>query len=157
MFAEFNRIFMTILKKITPTEKKLVSKIKKTASEKPWLTKEIRHLVAEKHRYFNDYKFTRSAESFVSFKKYRNLINRKLKEAQNQFSEEFLKKIETWKEKRKFIKKKSEKNTTVQTSQKLMRMVEKRKTKKSICNAFYRVSAKWASTECRLFDWTSKK
>ena len=60
-----------------------------TTSEKPWETKEIKHLVAEKHRYFKDYKLTQSAESFVSFKKYRNLVYRKLKEAQNQFSEEF--------------------------------------------------------------------
>ena len=72
---------MTILEKNAPTEKKLVSMIKKTTSEKPWVTKEIQHLVAEKHRYFNDYKLTQSAESFVSFKKYRNLANRKLKKS----------------------------------------------------------------------------
>ena len=89
MFAEFNRIFLTILKKSTRTEKKLVSNIKKTTSEKPWVTKEFRLLVAAKHRYFNDYKLTQSAESFVSFKKYRNLVNRKLKGAQKQFSEDF--------------------------------------------------------------------
>ena len=84
---------MTILEKNAPTEKKLVSNIKNTTSEKPWATKEIQHLVAEKHRYFNDYKLTQSAESFVSFKNYRNLVNRKLKEAKNQFSEDFIKKI----------------------------------------------------------------
>ena len=67
------------------------SNIKKITSDKPWLTKKIQQLVAEKHRYFNDYKVTQSAESFVSFKKYRNLVNRKLKEAQNQFPD-FLKK-----------------------------------------------------------------
>ena len=113
MFAEFNRIFMTILEKNAPTEKNLVSNIKKTTSEKPWVTKEIQHLVAEKHRCFNDYKLTQSAESFVSFKKYRSLnaesfvsVNRKLKEAQNQFLEVFFKKIETSKEKWTFIKKK---------------------------------------------------
>ena len=59
--------------------------MKQTTSEKPWVTTEIQHFVAEKHRYFNEYKLTQSAESFVSFKKYRNLVNRKLKEAQNQF------------------------------------------------------------------------
>ena len=106
MFAEFNRIFLTILKKIAPTEKKLVSNIKKTTSEKPWVTKEIKHLVAEKHCYFKDYKLTQGAESFVSFKKHRNLVNRKLKKAQNQFLEEFFTKNETSKEKWKFIKKK---------------------------------------------------
>ena len=50
------------------------------------MTKEIQNLVAEKHRHFNDYKLTQSVESFMSFKKYRNLVNRKLKEAQNQFA-----------------------------------------------------------------------
>ena len=54
MFAAFNRIFLTILEKNAPTEKKLVSNIEKTTAEKPWVTKEIQHLVAEKHRYFND-------------------------------------------------------------------------------------------------------
>ena len=47
MFAEFNKIFLTILEKNTPTEKKLVSNIKKTTSEKPWMTKEIKRLVSE--------------------------------------------------------------------------------------------------------------
>ena len=48
------------------------------------MTTEIKHLNAKKRRYFKDYKLTQSAESFVSsFKKYRNLVNRKLKEAQN--------------------------------------------------------------------------
>ena len=91
--------FLTILEKNEPTEKKNGSNIKKTTSEKPWMTKEIRHLVAEKHRYFNDYKSTQNAESFVSFKKYCNLVNRKLKEAQNQLSEDFFMKIETSKKK----------------------------------------------------------
>ena len=67
-----------MLEKNAPTEKIIVSNIK-TTWEKPWLTKEIHPLVAEKHRYFNDYKLTQSAESFVSFKEYRNLVNRKLK------------------------------------------------------------------------------
>ena len=81
MFAEFNKIFLTILEKNAPTEKKLVSNIKKITSEKLWMTKEIKHLVSEKHRYFNEYKLTQSAESFASFKKYRNLVNRKLKKS----------------------------------------------------------------------------
>ena len=75
MFAEFNKFFLTILEKNAPTEKKLVSNIKKTTSERLWKTKEIKHLVAEKHSYFNEYKFTQSAESFASFKKYCNLVN----------------------------------------------------------------------------------
>ena len=104
--------FLTILEKNAPTEKKLVPNIKQSTSEKPWVTKEIQHLVAEKYRYFNYFKLTQSAESFVSFEKCRNLVNRKLKEAQNQFSEDFFKKIETSKEKWKFIKKIGKKNNS---------------------------------------------
>ena len=115
------------------------------------MTKEIKHLVSEKHRYFNEYKLKQSAESFASFKKYRNLVNRKLKEAQNQFSEDFFKKTETTKKKWKFIKKKIGKKITVQTSLKLMRMVKKRKTKNQYVMFLTEFSAKWASTEGRLF------
>ena len=125
MFAEFNKIFLTILEKNAPTEKKLVSNIKKTTSEKPWVTKEIKHLVAEKHRYFNEY----SAESFASFKKYRNLVNRKLKEAQNQFSEDFLRKLNSQKRNGNSLRKKLERKITVQTSLKLMRMVKNERQK----------------------------
>ena len=131
-FAEFNRMFMTILEKNAQTEKKLFSMIKKTTSEKPWVTKEIQHLVAEKHCYFNDYKLTQSAESFVSFKNYRNFVNRKLKEAQNQFSEEFFKKTETSKEKWKFIKKKIGKKNNSPNITEIDENGRKRKDKKSI-------------------------
>ena len=152
MFEDFNRIFLTILEKNALTEKKLVSNIKKTTSEKPWVTKEIQHLVAEK-RYFNDYKLTQSAGSFVSFKKYRNLVNRKLKEAQNQFSEEFFKKIETSNKKWKFIKKKIGKKKNSPNTTEIDENGRITKDKKSICNTFNRAefSAKWASTEGRLF------
>ena len=98
------------------------------------MTKEIQHLVAEKHRYFNDYKLTQSAESVVSFKNYRNLVNRKLKEAQNQFSEDFLKPQKKWK----FIKKKKRKNNSPNITE-INEIGRKTKDKKSICNAFNRV------------------
>ena len=86
----------------------------------------------------------------MSFKKYRNLVNRKLKNHKINFQRIFFKKIETSKEKWKFIKK-SERKTTVQTSLKLMRMVEKRKTKNQYVTLLTEFSAKWASTEGRLF------
>ena len=73
------------------------------------MTNEIKQLDAEKHSYLNGYKLTQEADSFVSYKRYRNLVNRKLKEAQNQFSENSFKKFEASEETRKFIKKKLEK------------------------------------------------
>ena len=81
MFADFKRIFSITLDKNAPTEKKLISNIKKNTSDKPWVTKEIEQLVAEKLRYFKDYKLTKSVGSFVPFNKYRNLFSRKLKKA----------------------------------------------------------------------------
>ena len=110
-----------------------------TTSEKLWVTKEIKLLAAEKHRYFNEYKLTQSAESFVSFKKYRNLVNRKLKEAHNQFSEDFSKKIETTKEKWNFIKKKFGKKNNSPNITEIDENGKKTKDKKSICNALNRV------------------
>ena len=40
IYAEFNRNFLTLLEKNAPIEKKLVSNIIKTTSEKHWVTKE---------------------------------------------------------------------------------------------------------------------
>ena len=149
MFAEFNRVFLTILEKNASTEKKLVSNIKKTTSDKPSVTKEILHLVAEKHRYFNDYKLTQSAESFVSFKKYRDLVNRKLKEAQNQFSEDFLRKMKPQKRNESSLKKNRKKTTEIDENVKK----ELQKINMWLLTEF---SAKWASTQGILFHWTSK-
>ena len=103
------------------------------------MTKEIQHLVAEKRRYFKVYKLTPSIESFLSFKKYRNLVNRKLKEAQNKFSKDLIKKIETSKDKWKFIKKKIGKKNNSPNITEIDENGRKTKDKKSICNAFNRV------------------
>ena len=110
------------------------------------MTKKIQHIIAEKHRYFNDYNMTQSAESFVSFKKYRNLVNRKLKEAQNQFSEDFFTKIETSKEKWKFIKKKIGEKNKSPTITEIDENCRKTKDKKSA----KKFSAKWTSTDCSI-------
>ena len=82
---------------------------------------------------------TQSAESFASFEKYRNLVNRKLKEAQNQFSEDFFKKIETSKEKWNFIKKKIGKKRNSPNITEIDENGKKTKNKKSIFKAFNRV------------------
>ena len=82
---------------------------------------------------------TQSIESFLSFKKYRNLVNRKLKEAQNQFSEEFFNRSESSKEKWKFIKKKIGKKNNSSNITEIDENGRKTKDKKPICNAFNRV------------------
>ena len=138
MFAEFKKIFLTILEKNAPTEKKIVSNIKKTTSEKPWATKEIKHLAAEKHRYFNEYKLTQSAESFASFKKYRNLVNRKLKKHKINFQRIFLRKLKPQKTNGISLKKIGKKNNSPNITE-IDENGKKTKDKKSICNAFNRV------------------
>ena len=130
--------FLTIPEKKRLNREEIGFQCKKNYFKKPWLTKKVQHLVAEKHRYFNDYKLTKSAESFVSFKKYRSLVNRK-KEAQNQFSEDILKEIETSKEKLKFIKKKIGKKNKSPNITEIDENGRKTKDKKRICNAFNRV------------------
>ena len=50
--------------------------------------------------------------TFLHFKKYRNLVNRKLKEAQNQFSEDFLRKLKPRKRKGNSLRKILEKNNS---------------------------------------------
>ena len=80
---------------------------------------------------------TQEADSFVSYKSYRNLVNRKLKEAQNQFSENSFKKFEASEETRKFIKKKLEKNSP--NNSEIDENGQKHEGQKVICNAFNRV------------------
>ena len=72
-------------------------------------------------------------------KTYRNLVNRRFKEAEKQFSEDFFKKIETSKEKWKFIKKKTGKKNKSPNITGIDENGRKTKDKKSICNAFNRV------------------
>ena len=102
---------------------------------------------------FNDYKLTQSAESFESFKKYRNLVNRKLKEAQNQFSEDLLKKIEISKEKWKFIKKIIGKKNNSPNITETDENGKKMKDKKSICNAFNRVLSEMGIYRGQMYHW----
>ena len=109
--------------------------------------KEFKQLVAEKHRYFNDYKLMQSAESFVSIKKYRNLVNRKLKEAEIQFSEY----LKPQKRNGNSLGKKLERKITVQIPMKLIKFVKKRKTKSQSVTHLADFSVKWASTEGSLF------
>ena len=94
MFAKFNRILLTIREKNAPTETKLHSIIKKTTSEKSLGDKKKFNIQLLRNIVTSMTTILQKCESFVSFKNYRNLVNRKLKEAQNQFSVDFFK--EKW-------------------------------------------------------------
>ena len=76
IFDSLTKFFFENTQEKQTNREKLVFNIIKTTSGKPWLTKETKKLIVEKRRYFNDYKVTQKAESFVSFKKCRNLVNR---------------------------------------------------------------------------------
>ena len=114
------------------------------------MTTEIKQFVAEKHLYFNEYKLTHSADSFVSDKKYRYLVYRKLKEAQ--IFRGFFKEYETSEEKRKFMKHKKRKKKR-STSLKLMKMVKKRKTK-CRCVTFFKIGDIFVLTNYRPISLT---
>ena len=67
------------------------------------MIEEIKQLAIERHRCSNKYNLTQSAESFGSLKKISKLVGQKLKVAQNQFLENFLKDFQISIEKRNFI------------------------------------------------------
>ena len=50
-------------------------------NSKPWLTQELKHLIAQKHFLFNNWKKIPHSETYREFKRLRNLVNRRLREA----------------------------------------------------------------------------
>ena len=67
--------------------------------------KELREEIAKKHRLFNIWKNNPSEQAYTIFKYQRNLVNRRLKTAQNKFCKQFFKELPTSKEQWSFIKK----------------------------------------------------
>ena len=76
-------------------------------NSKPWLTQELKHLIAQKHFLFNKWKRSPDSETYSEFKRLRNLVNRRLREAQNNFCINLFQKLPTRKEQWKFIKQKT--------------------------------------------------
>ena len=66
----------------------------------------MKHLIAQKHFLFNKWKKIHDSETSGEFKRLRNLVNRRLREAQN-FCINFFQKLPTSKEQWKFIKQKT--------------------------------------------------
>ena len=65
----------------------------------------MREEIAKKHRLFNIWKDNPSEHAHTIFKYQRNLLNRRLKTAQNEFCKQFFKELPTSKEQWIFIKK----------------------------------------------------
>ena len=54
-------------------------------SSMTWLTQEFKHLIGQKHFLFNKWKKIPYSETYKEFKGVRNLVNRKIREAHNNF------------------------------------------------------------------------
>ena len=67
----------------------------------------MKQLTAQKHFSFNKWKKNPFSETCKEFKRLRNLVNRRLREAHNNFCIKFFQKLPTSKEQWKFIKQKS--------------------------------------------------
>ena len=71
----------------------------KTKKEhKKWLSKELRSLINEKHRVFNEWKKDPNQELFNSYKVLRNNVNRKLRKASNYYTKQIFENLPTSKE-----------------------------------------------------------
>ena len=92
-------------------------KIKK--EHKKWLSKELRSLINEKHRVFNEWKKYSNQELFNSYKVLRNNVDRKLREASDDYTKNFFENLPTSKEQWKFIKNKINSNKQTEKIAKL--------------------------------------
>ena len=106
MFTKFNEIFQSIFDQQAPIRICDSSIKQNKKSDKPWISKELKKLIAEKHHLYNQYKFSQNYDVFDEFKKCRNLLNRKLRHAHHKYSVKFFKQCETSKQKWNFINKK---------------------------------------------------
>ena len=81
MFTKINEIFQSILDQLAPIQICDCSIKQNKKNDKPLISKELKKLIAEKHQLYNQYKFSQNYDVFDEFKKCRNLVNRKLRDA----------------------------------------------------------------------------
>ena len=79
----------------------------------PWLTQELKHLIAEKHFLFNEWKRIPDSETYKDFKRLRNLVNRRLRKAHKNFCMNFFQNLLSNKEQWKFIKQNTSPNERI--------------------------------------------
>ena len=83
-------------------------------NSKPWLTQELKQLIAKKkHFLFNKWETNPDSETYKEFKRLRNLVNTRLREAHNNFCINFVKNLPTSKKQWKFIKQKTSPNERI--------------------------------------------
>ena len=86
IFHKFAEIFQNVLNGHANL-KKIEMKTKK--EHKNWLSKELRSLINEKHRVFNEWKKDTNQELSNSYKVLRNNVNRKLRKASDDYTKQF--------------------------------------------------------------------
>ena len=96
MYNVFINVYSTTLDLRAPLKKSFQPERK--IAEKPWLTKELREEITKKHRFFINWKKNPSKQAHTIFKYKRDLVNRRLKTAQNEFCKQFFKELPTSKE-----------------------------------------------------------
>ena len=100
----FINVFSTTIELHAPLVKNFQPERK--IARKPRLTKELRQEITEKHILLHIWKKNPSEQAHTSFKYQRNLVTRRLKTAQNNFSKKLVKELPTSKKQRGFITKK---------------------------------------------------
>ena len=116
IFHKFIEIFQNVLNSHAPL-KNIEVKTKK--EHKKWLSKELRSLINEKHRVFNEWKKDPNQELFKSYKVLRNNVNRKLRKTSDDYTKQFFENLPTSKEQCKFIKNKINSNKQIEKIEKL--------------------------------------
>ena len=89
MFTKFNEIFQSILDQHAPIQVCDSSIKQNKRSDKSSISKELKKLIAEKHHLYNQCKFFQNYDVFDEFKKCRNLVNQKLRDAHRKYSVSF--------------------------------------------------------------------
>ena len=92
-FDSFINIFEKIVENYAPMS---VTKGGETyKNSKPWLTQELNHLIAQKHFLFNKCRKIPDNETYREFKRLRNLVKKRLREAHNNSCINFFQKLQT--------------------------------------------------------------
>ena len=98
-FSKLNLINMHLYRSV------ILQKNKTKKFDEPWISKELKKLIAEKLHLYNKHKFSRNYDVLDESKKCRNLMNRKLPDSHPKYSLNFFKQCETSKQKWNIIKK----------------------------------------------------
>ena len=116
IFHKFIKMFQNVLNSHAPLKN---MEVKRKKENKKWSSKELRSLINEKHRVFNEWKKDPNQELLNSYKVLRNNVNRKLREASDDYTKQFFENLPTSKEQRKFIKNKINSNKQTERIAKL--------------------------------------